>query len=97
RIPTAEVNKVLADLIQHAAPPQKQGDEVKLLYASQIGTEPPAFAIVSNRPDDVAESYTRYLLRGFRAAWDFAGCPVRLKYTARGARQHTKARGDGRR
>lgn len=97
RIPTAEVNRVLAELVQHAAPPQKQGDEVKLLYASQIGTEPPAFAIVSNRPDDVAESYTRYLLHGFRAAWGFAGCPVRLKYTARGARHHSTAQGDGRR
>ncbi|HSC59547.1 MAG TPA: ribosome biogenesis GTPase Der [Gemmatimonadales bacterium] len=97
RVPTAEVNRVLGELVQRAAPPQKQGDEVKLLYASQIGTEPPAFAIVSNRPDDVAESYTRYLLHGFRAAWGFAGCPVRLKYTARGARQHIKAQGDGRR
>ncbi len=27
------------------------GEEVKLLYASQIGTAPPTFAIVSNRPD----------------------------------------------
>lgn len=97
RVPTAEVNRVLGELIQRAAPPQKQGDEVKLLYGSQIGTEPPAFAIVCNRPDDVAESYTRYLLHGFREAWGFAGCPVRLKYTARGARQHAKAQGDGRR
>ena len=97
RVATAEVNRVLEDLLQRAAPPQKQGEEVKLLYASQIGTEPPAFAIVSNRPDDVPESYTRYLLHGFREAWGFAGCPVRLKYTARGSRKHQKAQGDGRR
>ena len=53
RIPTAEVNKVLASLLDRSAPPQKPGEEVKLLYASQIGTAPPTFAIVSNRPRDV--------------------------------------------
>jgi len=87
RVPTSEVNRVLEDLVQRAAPPQKPGEEVKLLYASQIGTAPPAFAIVSNRPDEVAESYQRYLVHGFRDAWSFAGSPVRLKFTSRGARR----------
>ena len=96
RIQTSEVNAVLQQLIQRAAPPQKPGEEVKLLYASQIGTAPPAFAIVSNRPDDVPESYQRYLLHGFRAAWGFNGVPIRLKFTARGARSRA-AHDDGRR
>ena len=61
RVPTAEVNRVLEELIARNAPPQKPGEEVKLLYASQIGTAPPTIAIVSNRPDDVPESYQRYL------------------------------------
>ena len=47
RIPTAEVNKVLGELLDRNSPPQKAGEEVKLLYASQIGTAPPEFAIVS--------------------------------------------------
>jgi GTPase len=85
RVPTAEVNKVLADLIQRNAPPQKPGEEVKLLYASQVGTAPPTLAIVSNRPDDVPESYQRYLVHGFREAWPFSGSPLRLKFTRRGA------------
>jgi GTP-binding protein len=87
RVPTAEVNRVLEDLVQRAAPPQKPGDEVKLLYASQIGTAPPTFAIVSNRPDDVPESYQRYLVHGFRSAWAFAGSPLRLKFTLRGSKR----------
>lgn len=87
RIATSEVNKVLGDLVQRQQPPQKPGEEVKLLYASQIGTSPPAFAIVSNRPDDVPESYQRYLLHGFRHAWSFLGAPVRLKFSARGSRR----------
>ncbi len=87
RIPTAEVNKVLAALLERTAPPQKPGEEVKLLYASQIGTAPPTFAIVSNRPDDVPESYQRYLVHGFRSAWPFTGSPLRLRFTARGSRR----------
>jgi GTP-binding protein len=87
RVPTAEVNKVLASLIQRNAPPQKPGEEVKLLYASQIGTAPPTLAIVSNRPDEVPESYQRYLAHGFREAWPFTGSPLRLKFTSRGSRR----------
>ncbi|MEZ4456317.1 MAG: hypothetical protein R2882_07175 [Gemmatimonadales bacterium] len=56
---------------------------MKLFYASQIGTAPPTFALISNWPDDVPEHYQRYLLRGFREAWGFAGVPIRLKLRLR--------------
>jgi GTP-binding protein len=87
RIPTAEVNKVLNSLLERSSPPQQPGEEVKLLYASQIGTAPPTFAIVSNRPDEVPESYQRYLVHGFRSAWPFSGSPLRLRFTSRGSRR----------
>jgi GTP-binding protein len=87
RVPTAEVNKVLTSLVERNAPPQKSGEEVKLLYASQIATAPPTLAIVSNRPEEVPESYQRYLAHGFREAWPFTGSPLRLKFTRRGSRR----------
>lgn len=87
RVQTAEVNKVLEDLIARNSPPQKPGEEVKLLYASQIGTSPPTIAIVSNRPLDVPEAYQRYLTNGFRDAWGFSGSPLRLKFTSRGSKR----------
>ena len=87
RISTSEVNKVLQDLLARAAPPQKEGHEVKLLFATQIGTSPPSIAIVSNRPEAVPESYQRYLLRGFRDAWGFMGAPVKLKINRRGSKE----------
>ncbi len=95
RVSTSEVNRVLQDLLARNAPPQAGGEEVKLLYASQIETRPPAIAIVCNRPDEVLESYQRYLQNGFRAAWGFEGAPLRLRFTARGASRHD--RDDGRR
>jgi GTP-binding protein len=87
RVPTAEVNRVLAELLERSAPPQKPGEEVKLLYASQIAVAPPTFAIVSNRPDDVPDAYQRYLVHGFREVWPFAGSPLRLRFTARGSKR----------
>jgi len=83
RVPTAEVNRVLGTLVDRQQPPQPVGESVRLLYASQIGTAPPRFAIVSNRPDAIPESYTRYLTNGFREAWRFTGSPLNLKFRRR--------------
>lgn len=83
RVPTAEVNRVLAELVERQQPPQPVGESVRLLYATQINTAPPRFAVVSNRPDAIPESYTRYLLRGFREAWAFTGAPVNIKFRRR--------------
>lgn len=86
RIGTSEVNDVLQALIERNAPPQAQGEPVKLLFATQIATKPPEFAIVTNRPDAILESYQRYLVRGFREAWSFHGVPIRIKFNRRGDR-----------
>jgi GTP-binding protein len=80
RVPTAEVNRVLETLVSRQQPPQPVGESVRLFYASQIGTAPPRFAIVANRPDAIPESYTRYLVNGFREAWAFTGAPVNVKF-----------------
>jgi GTP-binding protein len=80
RVPTSEVNRVLEELVGRQQPPQPVGESVRLLFASQIGTAPPRFAVVSNRPDAIPESYTRYLTRGFREAWAFLGAPLAIKY-----------------
>jgi GTPase len=80
RVPTAEVNRVLEVLVRRQQPPQPVGESVRLFYASQIGTSPPRFAIVANRPDAIPESYSRYLVNGFREAWAFTGAPVNLRF-----------------
>jgi GTPase len=80
RVPTAEVNRVLESLLQRQQPPQPVGEPVRLFYATQIGTAPPRFAIVANRPESIPESYARYLVNGFREAWAFTGAPLDLKF-----------------
>jgi len=87
RIGTAEVNRVLEALVQRNQPPQRSGQEVRILYGSQIGTAPPTFALVSNAPDALHESYQRFLINGFRDAWGFTGVPIRLKLRRKRSRR----------
>ncbi|MFQ5889911.1 MAG: ribosome biogenesis GTPase Der [Gemmatimonadota bacterium] len=83
RIRTAEVNRVLGDLIARKQPPQGGRGDVKILYGSQVATAPPRFVLWANRPEDIARSYLRYLHNGFRQAWGFDGTPLRLKVRRR--------------
>jgi len=83
RVPTAEVNRVLEALVERQQPPQPVGESLRLFYASQIGTAPPRFAVVANRPEAIPESYTRYLVNGFREAWAFTGAPLNIKFRRR--------------
>jgi GTP-binding protein len=83
RVQTAEVNRVLRDLVATLQPPQAGGAEVKLLYGSQVSVAPPTFAIVSSRPDEIPDSYRRYLTNGLRDHFGFRGSPIRLRFRSR--------------
>lgn len=83
RVQTAEVNRAIAELVQRLQPPQSGNTEIKLLYGSQVGVEPPTFAIVSSRPDRIPESYRRFIVSGLRERFGFHGSPIRLRFTGR--------------
>ena len=86
RITTSEVNDVLTELVARRQPPQAAGREVKLIYATQVETAPPAIAVFGNNPDLVQEHYIRYLHNGFREKWGFSGNPLRVLMRSKGAR-----------
>lgn len=87
RVPTAEVNRVLEELLARQQPPQPVGESVRLFYATQVGTAPPRFAVVANRPEAIPESYSRYLHNGFREAWEFTGAPLTIKFRRKRGRR----------
>jgi GTP-binding protein len=78
RVPTAEVNNRLQELLARRQPPQAAGREVKLNYATQVEVAPPTIAVFGNHPDLVQEHYVRYLHNGFRESWGFTGNPLRV-------------------
>ncbi|MDX1675084.1 MAG: ribosome biogenesis GTPase Der [Longimicrobiales bacterium] len=83
RVPTAEVNDVLRELADRQPPPHYRGRPVKLLYATQSGTNPPTFVIFVNQRLGITDNYRRYLYNGFRDRWGFIGSPIRIKFRSR--------------
>ena len=75
KISTAKLNKWLAEKNPH---PFVKGRAVKMKYIAQIGTTPPAFSLVCNTPENVDESYKRYLINDLRKNFFASGVPVRL-------------------
>jgi GTP-binding protein len=83
RIPTRAVNEAIAELAARVSPPHHRGMPVRFLYATQAASAPPTFVVFANYPNAVPDHYVRYLRKGLRARWNFAGSPVRLRLRAR--------------
>jgi len=83
RVQTAAVNRAIREMAAERQPPQAGGSEIKLLYGSQIGEAPPTFAIVASRPDEIPETYRRFIVNGLRQRFGFLGTPIRLRFTRR--------------
>lgn len=81
RIPTAELNRWLADAVAATAPPMHAGRSVRLRYVTQAGIEPPTFRIFGS--GRVPDTYTRYLERRLREAYGFSGTPVDVQVRVR--------------
>ncbi len=79
RVRTSQLNRWLEGVVGHHPPPMgKHGRRLKIRYITQAKIRPPTFALFMSRPEDLPESYLRYLTSGMRDDFDMAGVPVRL-------------------
>jgi len=78
RVPTARLNRWLADQVAAHPPPAPGGRRIKLRYMTQAKTRPPGFIVMCSHPDKLPESYSRYLVGGLRQDFDMPGTPIRL-------------------
>ncbi|UCG23304.1 MAG: ribosome biogenesis GTPase Der [Chloroflexota bacterium] len=83
RVPTAQLNRLVRQVIGRHPPPQKGGVRVKFNYATQANVDPPTFVFFVNKPDWVHFTYQRYLENQIRAEYPFPGTPIRLVFRAR--------------
>ncbi len=83
RIPTAGLNRVLAEVEKTHQPPVYQGKRLKFFYMTQVSTRPPTFVVFVNKAEGVHFSYQRYLINKLREAFGFEGVPVRVVYKDR--------------
>ncbi|MEE2968750.1 MAG: ribosome biogenesis GTPase Der [Pseudomonadota bacterium] len=78
RIPTSELNKWLAAVLERHPPPLVQGKRLRIRYMTQPKARPPTFAVFASRSDSLPESYLRYLANGLRDSFDLSGVPIRI-------------------
>jgi len=78
RIPTAALNRWLAQVQQRHPPPLVAGRRLRLRYMTQVNTRPPSFALFASKPGELPESYRRYLVAALRAEFELPGTPIRL-------------------
>jgi GTP-binding protein len=79
RIPTAQLNRWLAEMTERHPPPVVAGGRpLRLRYMTQVHTRPPTFAVFTQRADSLPESYSRYLVNGLRDDFGLIGVPIRF-------------------
>jgi GTP-binding protein len=89
RIPTPELNRFLAELLQARQPPSaggRGGQRLKMLYMTQIGTRPPRFAIQVNSRRKVTREYAYFVENRLRARYAMDGVPLVIDFVERGHR-----------
>lgn len=74
RISTSELNRFLEGI----SPPSYKGKAVKLRYMTQVASNPPVFAVFTNRPEGIRESFIRHLESKLREKYSFKGVPIKI-------------------
>ena len=80
RIPTAELNDYLQQLIERFPPPSIKGKYVKIKYVTQLPSKTPAIAFFCNLPRYVKEPYRNFLENKIREKFDFCGVPLSIYF-----------------
>jgi GTP-binding protein len=82
RLTTSELNQLLRESYDKAAPPTRHGRPLRIYFGTQVETEPPTFVLFVNDPELVHFSYERYLENCIRAHYPFSGTPIRIHFRA---------------
>ena len=87
RVPTGQLNSLIADAVLMNQPPADKGKRLKVYYATQIGVKPPLFAFSINDRELMHFSYARYLENKIRAAFGFEGTSIKFLFRERGEKK----------
>ncbi|WNV77609.1 ribosome biogenesis GTPase Der [Geodermatophilus sp. DSM 44513] len=90
RVPTAELNAYVRQLVQETPPPARGGRAPKVKYVTQADVRPPRFVVFST--GFLEAGYRRFLERKIRERWDFSGTPIEISVKVREGRGTEKPR-----
>jgi len=79
RVSTSKLNRWLGEITEHHPPPALQGGRrIRLRFMTQVKARPPTFVIFASKPDELPESYNRYLTNSLREIFELPGVPIRM-------------------
>ncbi|MHB2000541.1 MAG: ribosome biogenesis GTPase Der [Solirubrobacteraceae bacterium] len=105
RIPTAELNRFLAEALAARQPPigsrrhargGGNGPRLKLLYMTQIERSPPRFSIYVNSRARVTRDYAYFIENRLRARFGMTGVPLVIDFVERSRRERLAPSGRAR-
>lgn len=85
RIPTAQLNTWLAQVVAATPPPVRGGRQPKILFATQPSVRPPRFVLFTT--GFLEPAYRRFLERRLREEFGFAGTPIEIGVRVRERRR----------
>lgn len=78
RVSTGILNKVINEAYAMNPPQSIKNKRLKILYSTQINTQPPTFVLFTNNGDLMKDHYKRYLENKLRESFGFFGTPIRI-------------------
>ena len=78
RISTGKLNRWLIPILEHNPAPLYKGKRNRIRYITQVNVRPPTFAVFMSSPENLPESYSRFLVSSLMDDFNLAGLPIRL-------------------
>lgn len=78
RIGTSVLNDRLGPVLRDKPPLVKDSKPIKIHYVTQVKTNPPVFALFTNRPQVIMPNYKRFIEKKIREQFGFLGVPLTI-------------------
>jgi GTP-binding protein len=89
RVPTGKLNRFFEQVLDRKPPPTKGGRAPRIYYITQARTAPPVFVAMCSFPQQIAESYKRFVTNQIRKQFGFHAVPLFVDYRERSRRERS--------
>jgi len=83
RISTGTLNRLVQAAVDANRPPSRRNKLPRVLYATQVATQPPAIVVKCNDARLIDDSWKRYLLGRLRESVPYPEVPIKLYFRSR--------------
>ena len=78
RISTGKLNRWLTPIIESNPAPLYKGKMNRIRYITQVNIRPPTFAVFMSSPENLPDSYKRFLMSSLMDDFGLSGLPIRV-------------------